>query len=146
MAARRRRDYKAEYARRVAGTAPGSAERQAKRGHKPPPGKTEGAHRRERTMRKFGVSPSTLTRLRAAARDNIVSQLHAVGTRKWINEKTVTKGLAMLHANTLRNLALIDGGAIKQLASLDYGDVAANELFDDEDADEWEGRNPLWYG
>ena len=44
----RKRDYAAEYAKRTAGTKPGTAARQAARGHKPPPGKTEAQLKRER--------------------------------------------------------------------------------------------------
>lgn len=63
--AKKPRDYAAEYARRTAGTAKGSAARQAKRGHKPPTGKTEYSARRDREQAELKATGKPTTRMRA---------------------------------------------------------------------------------
>lgn len=80
MAARRRssgkgsrkRDYKAEYARRVAGTKKGSPERQKKRG-KAPKEKARDAERREGFEELWGAPFNELRRLRKAAFEHILA-------------------------------------------------------------------------
>jgi hypothetical protein len=64
----RTRDYKAEYARRTAGTAPRSPERQAARGHRPPPGTTEAAERRRRERDRVREHGGTTSAERARMR------------------------------------------------------------------------------
>lgn len=79
----RKRDYAAEYARRVAGTPKGSPERQRKRGHAPPPGRTEYQVRAERER----------------FEDTTTSQRAAI--RRWAREQALrnrTRGESVDHA------------------------------------------------
>jgi hypothetical protein len=77
--ARRQRDYKAEYARRVRGTAPKSPERQQKRGHRPPPGITEAAERRRRERERVREHGGTTSSERARIRSWFYGLARATG-------------------------------------------------------------------
>jgi hypothetical protein len=160
---KRQRDYKAEYARRTAKLAPGpSPERQRARGHKP----KEHVERARRTRRKFGVSPSTLTKLRARVVDHILAQLAAAGTAQPVKPATVRRGIKALNGNMLRFVLATEmhGETIKAGASIqgdgpEHEEVAARfseyfeslvDLWQDGDVqmpaelspDDW---NPFWY-
>lgn len=72
-AAKRKRDYAAEYQRRVAGTQKGSAARQAARGHKQPAGGSEYQRRVQ------GTAPGSEARARAAGRRGFQALLGWIG-------------------------------------------------------------------
>ena len=71
-AAPRKRDYAAEYRRRVAGTKKGSPERQRKRGKKP--GETAAVkERREEYVEIWGATRAEMKRLRKRAFDHVLA-------------------------------------------------------------------------
>ena len=137
---KRQRDYKAEYARRVAkGTAAGRTRQEARGHHERERGQTEAGYRRERSILKYGATPAELTRLRRAAREHILAQLGAVGTRAPVYEPTVRKGLRMLHARSLETILQYTGRDFRSLGALDLNEVAV--LLEDDELE----RNPFWY-
>lgn len=99
---KRRRNYKAEYKRRVAKGERAGKTRQQARGHK---GK-EHVERAERSRSKYGASPGTMTRLRREAREKLLAVYNRTARGK-VREKTVKRAMKYIHADDLR--ALIDG-------------------------------------
>jgi hypothetical protein len=89
--ARKPRDHKAAYARRTAGTAKGSPERRAARGHRPPAGKTEYAVRRESSERRAAATGQLTDNERAAVRRFVRQQNALVGLPR---DYKITEALA----------------------------------------------------
>lgn len=159
--ARKPRDYKAEYARRVRGTKKGSPERQRARGNRPAfaAGMGESAYRNQRSRLKYGVSENIHRKLRAAAEYHILYELARVKTASSAKVETVRRGLKLLHAQTLREILNLTGhdlkydasvqpdpdgdidGPLRELATrMDY-QITAQEVTDENR----QFRNPFWY-
>ena len=131
----RKRDYAAEYRRRVAGTAKGSPERQRKRGHAPPPGKTEAGARRERELERGAGTTYQRRRTReladAQAKKNKRPQGEAraffdriLRDRGYDAIKRIKASLATLKANRAKRvrrrgkLVTIDFGAVDRARNM----------------------------
>jgi hypothetical protein len=140
----RKRDYAKEYANRKArGLAAGKTLAQT-RGHheKERTGQSESQYRRARSKQKYGAGPDTLAKARREARDHILAELASVKTRHAPKVSTIERGLRMLHIRSLRELLLLPAGSLRALAGSGI-EVVAEAL--DEDSEEWNNRNPLWY-
>jgi hypothetical protein len=139
---KRRRNYKAEYARRIARAAAAGKTRQQGRGHKA----REHVTRARRTRAKYGVSPAQLGKLRKAAFDRVMALFNATA-RNPVSERTVHRGMRMLHGDDLQSL--IDMDDVDVLSAVKVSDAYLYQL--DEyfphsiDEIESEGHNPLWY-
>lgn len=142
MAAKRKRNYKAEYARRIRNAEAKGKSRQQARGHIA----KEHVERSRRTQSKFGASPSTLTRARAKALDHLSRMLS--GGKKPVDERTLERGIRLLHIEDLRSVVEIKSGDyLKALAAAQATQVAAlADVFpySIDDIEEAE-RNPIWY-
>lgn len=140
--AKRKRDYKAEYARRIAKATASGKTRQQARGHKP----KEHIERARRAKAKYGVAPSTLTRLRKRAYERLKS-LYEKTARNPISDRTIKRGMKLLHHEDLRNL--IDMDQIDILSAVKIQDTYLEQLAEYFPAsiDDIEGasHNPLWY-
>lgn len=148
---KRKRDYKAEYARRIARATAAGKTRQAARGHKP----KEHVVRQRRSISKYGASPSTMTRLRNQAKEKLMAVYRTVAKNPMrVSDRTVARGMRLLHADDLRTLIARDDIEIvnmtKELSPLDteadsyheqlaqYFPVSVDEI----DAADF---NPGWY-
>lgn len=146
MAAKRKRNYKAEYAARIARAAAKGKTRQQARGHKA----KEHVVRAERSKAKYGASPATMTRLRKAAKEKLIA-LYTVIAKNPVSERTVARGMRMLHAEDLRELIARDDIEIIGKATIQGGaeDSYLNQLADDFpysiDDIEAVDFNPYWY-
>lgn len=142
MAKRRQRDYKAEYRRRIARGAAQGKSRQQARGHIV----AEYVERARRTNLKFGASPSTLTRWRKLAFERAVAVLQTAA-RNPLSDKTLHKGMRLLHIDDLKALAGMDPIDIVSAVKLDDVHLAGlEEYFPHSSATiEEETWNPLWY-
>lgn len=151
MAAKRKRDYKAEYAKRLARGAVKGKTRQQARGHKA----KEHVVRAQRSKAKYGVSPSTLTRLRAQAKDKLVAAYKIIARNPYqVSDDTVRRGMRLLHAEDLRAIIAWDGIQITNMKNeLSPLDPAADSYYgqlekyfpasvDDINAAD---HNPGWY-
>lgn len=139
---RRPRDYKAEYKRRIAkGVAAGRSRQQA-RGHKI----KEHVERRRRAILKYGGTPSQLTHWRRAAFEN-ARQVLGTAARNPIDERTLKRGVRLLHLDDLKALAEMDPFAVASAVKIDGAHIAALEEYfpASMDAIEAEEHNPLWY-
>jgi hypothetical protein len=135
--ARKARDYKAEYARRVASArAAGKSMREA-RGHAREP--QERKERRARAYREHGVSPERLSRLRRAAKAHMLAAL--AGGKGPVNEATVDRGVKMMNGEMLALIPQLPPDHLRGLAGLSYAALIL-EYPDLENDDE---RNPFWY-
>lgn len=142
MAKQRQRNYKAEYERRLAKGAASGKSRQLARGHKV----KEHVERKRRAIVKYGVSPSQLTRLRKLAFDK-AKAVHDVAGKQAVYEKTLLKGIRLLHGDDLQALIDMDPLSIVSAVKIDDAHLAAlDEYFPHStDAIEGESWNPLWY-
>lgn len=154
---KRKRDYHAEYERRVRNAEAKGKTRQQARGHGNVPQGREYAERAARTRRKYGAAPARLSSLRSAAVNAIYDRLEAAGTKKWINRATIRAGLLMLHRETLEIIIAMDIEQFKLWSGagpvgeglLDYGTI--REAFPYENPEGYEElgdgtqRNPFWY-
>ena len=131
---RRQRDYKAEYRARIAAGRATGKTRQEARGHVI----REHVVRAERVRVRYGVTPSQLTRLRAAARAHVLAELRREGTIRAPNMATIEKGMRQLSGDQLEQLTMMDGGTMRMLAG------AALDVVADFFGEDFE-RNPLWY-
>lgn len=133
----RKRDYAAEYARRTAGTAKGSPERQRARGHTPPPGKTEAGARREREKERGAGTTYERRRTRELAdyqaRRN--KNLDQDRSRAFFDRILRTKGYAAIKDIKARLAGLNVNRAKRvrrrgKLVTIDFGaiDRARNEM------------------
>jgi len=142
MATKRKRDYKAEYAKRIAKAEAAGKTRQQARGHKA----KEHVERARRSKAKFGVSPSTLTKIRKKARDRLLA-LYQKTARNPVSEKTLRRGMKLLHYEDL--LSLIDMDPIDVLSAVKIQDTYLEQLAQyfpvSIDDIESAGTNPLWY-
>lgn len=140
--AKRKRDYKAEYARRIKRAETAGKTRQQARGHKP----KEHVERARRSKAKYGVSPSTLTKLRKRAKDKLKS-LYEKTAKNPINDRTLNRGMKLLHREDLQSL--VDMDPIDILSAVKIQDSYLEQLaeyfpasIDDITEAEF---NPLWY-
>lgn len=142
MATKRKRNYKAEYARRIARAEAAGKTRQQARGHKP----KEHIERARRSKIKYGVSPGTLTKWRNKAKDRLLAIYDKIA-RNPVSETTLRRGMKLLHYEDLVELVEMDRmdiiSAVKiqstyleQLA--EHFPVSIDDIVD---AD----HNPLWY-
>lgn len=140
--AKRRRDYKAEYQRRLARGAAQGKTRQQARGHVV----KEHVERARRTNLKFGASPSTLTRWRKLAFENALKTITAAA-KKTVYEPTLHKGIRLLHIDDLKTLAEMDPLDIVSVLHVDQASLAGLEQYFPHSVDtiEAEQFNPLWY-
>ncbi len=149
MAAKRKRNYKAEYNRRIAKAAAAGKTRQQARGHVA----KEHVRRAQRSRAKYGATPAQLTKLRKAAKGRLLAVYERIA-RNPVNERTVARGMKYLHAEDLKAIIDRDDMAtvsmIKQVSPLSpeadsYYDQLAEyfpESIDDLAGDD---INPLWY-
>lgn len=141
--AKRKRNFKAEYARRIAKAKASGKTRQQGRGHKA----KEHVERAKRTKAKYGISPAQLTRLRSKARAKVLAVFEATA-RNPVNDATVRRGIAMLHPDDLRRL-VDDLDPIDIISAAKIQDAYLDQLADYFPAsiDDIEGVdfNPLWY-
>lgn len=140
--AKRQRNYKAEYARRIAKAKAAGKTRQEARGHKP----REHVERARRSAAKYGASPSTMTRLRREAKDKLKA-LYLKVARNRVNEHTIARGMKYLHADDLRALIERDDFEIIGKASIQatYLDQLAEDFPVSIDEIEGAEHNPYWY-
>ncbi len=140
---KKKRDYAAEYKRRIASAEAKGRSRQSARGHIA----KEHVERARRAKAKFGASPSTLTRLRGKVLAHLIAELEMEGTRKAIKIATLTKGVRLLHVEDLRTALVLNGTDIKAVAAAQMVDMAALALTFpySEDAVEDAQQNPFWY-
>lgn len=139
--ARKARDYKAEYARRVANaTARGKTRAQA-RGHANEP--VERRERRQRIRAQYGVSPERLSRLRRAAAEHVETQLRAAGTVRpgSPDRDRIDSGMRRLSGEALIAAGQLDAQEIKARAGYSY-QMLILEFPEYENDDE---INPFWY-
>src|SRR5215469_10901068 len=91
-----KRDYKAEYQRRVAAGRKAGKSRQAARGHKA----KEHVERARKTQQRYGVTPYMLGKLRKAARDRLRG-VWQKAAKNPVNDATVERGIRILGAEDL---------------------------------------------
>lgn len=142
MATKRKRDYKAEYARRIAKAMAAGKTRQQARGHKP----KEHVVRARKSQAKYGASPSTMTRLRKQAYDRVLGLYNRVAKNP-VSSRTVHRGMRMLHADDLWGLVAMDD--VDVISAVKVSDTYLDQLseyfpasMDAINDAEW---NPLWY-
>lgn len=122
--ARRKRNYKAEYARRIAKAEKAGKTRQAARGHKP----KEHLERARRSQSKYGASPATMTRLRNQARAKMLAAYQVIAKAR-VNERTVARGLKYLHSEDLR--AIVNDWSGVDFVNLQKGLLPLNPKVND---------------
>lgn len=148
--AKRKRNYAAEYKRRIARAEAQGKTRQAGRGHKA----AEHVERARRTRAKFGVSPGTLTRLRRLAREKVRGILDAIRKHRF-DEAYFERGFRLIHAEDLRtiidadameivNYVKLGAGGPPGLAAIDLAQMAEFTPYSMEDIEDAD-RNPFWY-
>jgi hypothetical protein len=139
---RRRRDYKAEYERRIAKGAAAGKSRQLARGHKV----KEHLERREQTIAKYGVSPSQLTSLRKLARAHVVATLEPIAKAP-ISERQLRAGLRLLSGADLQRVLGWSGIEMLSVLHIDDQHLPALAGYFPESMDYIldERINPLWY-
>lgn len=140
--ARRRRNYKAEYARRIANAAKAGKSRQAARGHKP----KEHVERKRRAIAKHGVTPYQLTKLRRAARAKVTA-IWMKFSRNPVSDRTIRRGMAMLAVEDLERLVEMDEVDVRSAVNIrDAYLYQLGEYFPASiDTIEAAETNPLWY-
>lgn len=155
MAAKRKRNFKAEYARRIAKGAASGKTRQQARGHR----EKEHVERARRSKSKYGASPGTMTKLRAQAKGTLL-KMYQRRARQPVNEQTVKRGMKYLHADDLRKIindeiatinaingmqALSPTGTNEDPNGDSYFEQLAEHFPTSVDLLDGEDINPLWY-
>jgi len=138
--ARKARDYKAEYARRIASARGRGKTMREARGHAREP--EERRQRRMRTYQQHGVSPERLAKARKAFVEHMINTLGAVTTRNHVDRAIITKHARLLPLDIIEDVILQTGATeIQNLARRNYQEMILEypELENDEE------RNPLWY-
>lgn len=131
----------AAYERRIASYLrrhPG-ATRQDARGHRAatrPAGTTEHGERARKTRRKYGVAPSTLTKLRRDALRHVKQILGQTTTKSPVFDETIQRYHKHMSADWLRD--------VLAMSAREYQDAAAGAATETA-PDEPKPFNPFWY-
>jgi hypothetical protein len=112
------------------------AEKRAARGHSVPEGTTEARERRRKTVRKYGVSPGQLTKLRAQALKHVLLELDKVGTKGPIDDATVRLYVNHMPGDWLRDVLEMSGAEIRERAADKESETADDIAYE---------FNPFWY-